>query len=718
MYSGCFLYFYTLLKSTLVKYLCIIISSLLFTTCTSQNKPPMEQHAYTNDLIHETSPYLLQHAQNPVNWKPWGEEALQQAKKENKLIIVSIGYAACHWCHVMEHESFEDPKVAEIMNANYVNIKVDREERPDIDQVYMSAVQLMTGSGGWPLNMVVLPDGRPVWGGTYFPKGNWVDALKQIANLYEKQPDKLIEYAEKLEQGIKAVDLIEVNTNAINFDKEFIATSVKEWSSHFDHQKGGTKRVPKFMMPNNYHFLLRYAHQIKDETLLNFVKNTLTKISYGGVYDHVGGGFARYSTDGKWHVPHFEKMLYDNAQLVSLYSDAFLVTKDPWFKDVVYETLDFVARELTNKEGAFYSSLDADSKTLDGELEEGAFYVWTKEELKKIVPDNDYTLFADYYNINSYGFWEKGNYVLIRKDTHQKFCSENNIDSEVLIKKISKWKQVLLHEREKRSRPRLDDKTLTSWNALMLKSYLDAYRAFGEKKFLDAAIKNANFIKTTQLKNDTSLFHNYKNGKSTINGYLEDYALVIEAFITLYQNTFDPEWLEVSEQLTQYTLNHFFNESKNIFYFTSDQDPKLITRTIEYSDNVIPASNSIMAKNLFLLSHYLDRSHYKEISEQMLHNIKPQIKSYASGYSNWLDLMLNFSFNFYELVIIGKEAKIKLKEVSQTYIPNKLIAGGTSDSDTALLKNRFVKDKTLFYLCVNNSCKYPVEEFKDILPLE
>ncbi|EZH74407.1 thioredoxin [Aquimarina atlantica] len=678
----------------------------------------MEQHAYTNDLIDETSPYLLQHAHNPVHWKPWGEEALQQAKKENKLIIVSIGYAACHWCHVMEHESFEDPKVAEIMNTNYVNIKVDREERPDIDQVYMSAVQLMTGSGGWPLNMVVLPDGRPVWGGTYFPKGNWVDALKQIASLYEKQPDKLIEYAEKLEQGIKAIDLIEINTNAINFDKEFIVSSVKEWSSHFDHQKGGTKRVPKFMMPNNYHFLLRYAYQTKDETLLKFVKNTLTKISYGGVYDHVGGGFARYSTDGKWHVPHFEKMLYDNAQLVSLYSDAFLVTKDPWFKDVVYETLDFVARELTNKEGAFYSSLDADSNTLDGELEEGAFYVWTKEELKKIVPDHDYTLFTDYYNINSYGFWEKGNYVLIRKDAHQKFCSDNNIDSEVLIKKIAQWKQILFHEREKRSRPRLDDKTLTSWNALMLKGYLDAYRVFGEKRFLDAAIKNANFIKTTQLKNDTSLFHNYKNGKSTINGYLEDYALVIEAFITLYQNTFDPEWLKISEQLTQYTLHHFFNENKNIFYFTSDKDPKLITRTIEYSDNVIPASNSIMAKNLFLLSHYFDRSNYKEISEQMLHNIKPQIKSYASGYSNWLDLMLNFSFDFYELVIIGKEAKIKLKEVGQTYIPNKLIAGGTSDSDTALLKNRFVKDKTLFYLCVNNSCKYPVEEFEDILPLK
>lgn len=676
----------------------------------------MEQHAYTNDLIHETSPYLLQHAHNPVNWKPWGEKALKQAKEENKLIIVSIGYAACHWCHVMEHESFEDIQVAEIMNANFVSIKIDREERPDIDQVYMNAVQMMTGSGGWPLNAIILPDGRPVWGGTYFPKGNWIDALKQIADLYEKQPEKLVEYAEKIEQGIKAVDLIEVNSDRINFDDEFIASSVKEWSSNFDHQKGGTKRVPKFMMPNNYHFLLRYAYQTKNEELLEFVKNTLQKISYGGVYDHIGGGFSRYSTDEKWHVPHFEKMLYDNAQLVSLYSDAFLVTKDPWFKNIVYETLDFVSRELTNPEGIFYSSLDADSKTLDGELEEGAFYVWKKEELKKILTD-DYALFADYYNINSYGFWEKENYVLIRKEEDKKFCTKNNIDGETLIRKVSKWKKTLLHEREKRSRPRLDDKTLTSWNALMLKGYLDAYRVFGEKKFLDIALKNASFIKNTQLKKDRSLFHNYKNGKSTINGYLEDYAIVIDAFITLYQNTFDQEWLEISRQLTEYTISHFYDNNRNIFYFTSDLDPKLITRTIEYSDNVIPASNSIMAKNLFLLSHYYDNSDYKAISEKMLHNIKPQIESYPSGYSNWLDLMLNFSFDYYELAILGKEAKIKLKELNETYIPNKLVAGDVISSESALLKNRYVEDKTLIYACINNSCKYPVESTAEVLEI-
>ncbi len=693
-----------------------LILLILNISCTSQNKPQPMEYEYTNDLIHETSPYLLQHAHNPVNWKPWGEKALDQAKKENKLIIVSIGYAACHWCHVMEHESFEDPKVAEIMNTNFINIKVDREERPDIDQVYMNAVQLMTGSGGWPLNMITLPDGRPVWGGTYFPKGDWVDALKQIAGLHKKQPNKLVEYADKLEQGIKAVDVIDINTNKINFEKEFIASSVKEWSANFDHQKGGTKRVPKFMMPNNYQFLLRYAYQTKDQELLMFVKNTLEKISYGGVYDHVGGGFSRYSTDDKWHVPHFEKMLYDNAQLASLYSDAYLITKDPWFKTVVYETLEFVSKELTNEEGAFYSSLDADSNTPEGELEEGAFYVWTKEELKKLLGD-DYELFSSYYNINSYGFWEKENYVLIRKDTDQKICNDFNLNSETLIKKISQWKKILLQEREKRSKPRLDDKTLTSWNALMLKGYLDAYRVFGEKAFLDTAIKNATFLKKNQLQNNKSLFHNYKNGKSTVNGYLEDYALVIEAFIVLYQNTLDTEWLDIANQLTEYTLTHFFDKTKNIFYFTSDEDPELITRTIEYNDNVIPASNSIMGKNLFLLSHYYDRSDYKEISQQMLHNIQPQIESYASGYSNWLDLMLNFSFNFYELVVVGNEAKIKLKELNQTYIPNKLLAGSVSDSDRALLKNRFDEDKTLIYTCVNNACKFPVEDTNEVLKM-
>ncbi len=697
-------------------HLYILLFGFIITSCTSQNKPPMKEYAYTNDLINETSPYLLQHAHNPVHWNPWGEKALEQAKKENKLLIVSIGYAACHWCHVMEHESFEDPQVAELMNSNYINIKVDREERPDVDQVYMSAVQLMTGSGGWPLNVITLPDGRPVWGGTYFPKGNWVDALKQISDLYHKQPEKLVEYAEKLEQGIKDIDVIEVNTDEINFNTEFIASTVKKWSSNFDRKKGGSTHTPKFMMPNNYHFLHRYAHQTNDTELMDYVTTTLKKISYGGVYDHIGGGFARYSTDAKWHVPHFEKMLYDNAQLVSLYSDAYLSNKDPWYKDVVYETLEFISRELTNNEGAFYSSLDADSNTETGELEEGAFYVWKKEELSTLLED-DYELFSEYYNINSYGLWEKGNYVLIRKDDNASFSKKHSITEEQLIEKVKKWKKIVFSAREKRSRPRLDDKTLTSWNALMLKGYLDAYRVFGDTQFLDTAIRNANFIKNKQLRSDNSLFHSYKNGKSTINGYLEDYASVIDAFLSLYQNTFDQQWLTISEELTTYVFQHFYDPEKLLFYFTSDIDFKLITRKIEYNDNVIPASNSIMAKNLFLLYHYTDNKKYLDTSKDMLHSIQPQIAEYGAGFSNWLDVMLNYSENFYEIVVVGKDILSKTKELNTNYIPNKLLAGSNAPSEAPLLKGRYSDDQTLIYICVNNACKFPVEDIEKALTL-
>ncbi|MBP2832489.1 thioredoxin domain-containing protein [Aquimarina sp. U1-2] len=694
-----------------------VVLIILLVSCTRQKKSLMEeQHPFTNDLIHETSPYLLQHAHNPVDWKPWNQKVLDQAKQNDQLIIISVGYAACHWCHVMEHESFEDPEVAKIMNGQYISIKVDREERPDIDQVYMNAVQLMTGSGGWPLNVVALPDGRPVWGGTYFPKENWIDALQQISDLYKKQPEKLIEYAEKLEEGIKAVDVITANPDPMKFDKEFLEAAVKKWSEQFDHTNGGTKRVPKFMMPNNYHFLLRYAHQTENSELLSFVYKTLTQISFGGIYDHIGGGFSRYATDAKWHIPHFEKMLYDNAQLVSVYCDAYLVTKDEWFKTVVFETLAFVSRELTSKEGAFYSSLDADSLAKNGELEEGAFYIWSKTELETLLGD-DFMLFSKYYNINDYGLWENQQYVLIRRDQDANFSLQYALGDEIVSEKVKAWKKKLFDYREQRPKPRLDDKTLTSWNALMLKAYLDAYRVFGDQKFLDIAYKNAHFIEKNQLQRDATLLHSYKNGKSTVNGYLEDYATVIEAFLLLYQNTLDTKWLDNSERLAAYTIRHFFDTEKNIFYFTSNQDPKLIARTIESSDNVISSSNSIMAKNLFLLSHYYDKPEYKEISQNMLHTIKPQIQSYPSGYANWLDVMLNYTFTYYETVVVGEDALQKIQELQKKYIPNQLLAGSTEDSKMPLLHNRFTNEKTLIYICVNNACKYPVDNIEEAIKL-
>ena len=679
--------------------------------CKGQNSNPMT-YKYTNELIHETSPYLLQHAHNPVDWNPWNEKTLAKAKTENKLILLSVGYAACHWCHVMEHESFEDSLVAQVMNKNFINIKVDREERPDVDQVYMNAVQLMTGSGGWPMNVITLPDGRPVWGGTYFKKEQWLDALDQISKLYTKNPEKLIEYADKLEHGIKSMDVVKVNTDEPVFKTEFIAEAVSEWSKQFDHTFGGLSRSPKFMMPNNYHFLLRYAYQTNDEKLQDYVNLTLKKMAYGGVFDQIGGGFSRYSVDSKWHVPHFEKMLYDNGQLVSLYADAYLISKNELYKNVVEETLAYIKQNMTTENGAFYSSLDADSHSSKGELEEGAYYVWNQEELKTLIAD-DFELFSEYYNVNNFGLWEHSNYVLIRKDDDASIIKKHKINLEDLVEKKNNWKQILLEARNKREKPRLDDKTLTSWNAIMLKGYTDAYRVFGNPDYLASAKKNGNFILNTQLQNDGSLFHNYKNGKSSINGYLEDYATTIDAFLALYENTLDEKWLNTARDLANYAFDYFYDHQSGLFYFTSNSDASLVTRSIDYRDNVIPASNSIMAKNLFKLSYYFDDEHYRTTAQTMLNNVKPEMQDYASGYSNWLDLMLNYSNPFYEVAIVGSNAKQKINELNKTYIPNKLIAGSSLENNMPLLKNRFNPSKTLIYVCVNQACKLPVSEVSD-----
>lgn len=691
-----------------------IFSTIILTSCTSQTKDTMDQHKYTNDLINETSPYLLQHAHNPVDWKAWNQETLDLAKKENKLIIISVGYSACHWCHVMEHESFENDSVAKIMNDNFISIKVDREERPDVDQVYMNAVQLMTGRGGWPLNCITLPDGRPIYGGTYFQKDQWISLLLQLSNLYKNNPEKAIEYAEKLTEGVKNSELITLNSNEAVFTTDEITEAVNIWKKNIDYKLGGNKRAPKFPMPNNYHFLLRYGFQAKDEKILEYTNTTLTQMAYGGMYDQIGGGFARYSVDEKWHVPHFEKMLYDNGQLVSLYADAYLLTKNNLYKETVIETLEFIERELMNEEGGFYSSLDADSNTTEGELEEGAFYVWTKLELKQIL-GSDYELFQDYYNINSYGHWEHDNYVLIRNASDKEIAEKNNLSIIEVKSKVQNWKTILLKERSKRERPRLDDKTLTSWNALMLKGYADAYRVFDNPHYLKIAIKNATFLIENQLREDGGLNHNYKNGKSTINGYLEDYATLIDALISLYEVTLDEQWLNTSKELTDYTFVHFYDEVSGMFFFTSDEDENLIARKMEVADNVIPASNSIMARNLAKLSHYYSNSHYLKTSKQMLNNVKTTINSYPSGYSNWLQLMSDFASTYYEIAVSGKDAVEKLKEINQVYIPNKLIAGSIGESNIPLMEGRYNDDITFVYICVDGACKLPENEVNKAL---
>ena len=666
-----------------------------------------------NQLSQETSPYLLQHATNPVHWKAWNANSLAEAKEKNKLIIISIGYSACHWCHVMEHESFEDQEVADVMNAHFISIKVDREERPDVDAVYMKAVQILTGRGGWPLNMVTLPDGRPIWGGTYFKKEQWINALEQLQELYQSAPEKMIDYAEKLHQGIQSIRIVPNENSETSINQEQIAGLVEKWKKSFDWEFGGMASSPKFMMPNNYHFLMRYGYQKKDNELLDFVNLTLTRMAFGGVFDTVDGGFSRYSVDNKWHIPHFEKMLYDNGQLVSLYSDAYKLTANSLYKEVIEKTLSFVERELMNTEGGFYCALDADSLNAEKHLEEGAFYVWKIPELKTIIGE-DFDLFSEVFNINTFGLWEDENYVLIQNQSLEGIAKSNNIEISTLQKKKKFWENALYIKREKRYKPRLDDKCLTSWNAIMLKGFVDAYKALEEPKYLDLALQNADFIIKNMWSNEGNLFHNYKNQKSTINGYLEDYSLVIDAFISLYEVTFEEKWLLNAKRLTDYSLEHFYDAETGFFTFTSNLDEALITSHFETEDNVIPASNSVMAKNLFQLGIYFENSYYEKVSQQMLQKIMPSV-DYPSAYSNWMDLALNYSEQNKELAICGNLALEYCSKINALYFPNVVLAGTKKVSNLPFLKNRFVADQTLFYLCQNKTCSSPTTDFQKIL---
>lgn len=681
-----------------------------FSRCDSTNPNEMtEKHAHTNALINESSPYLLQHAHNPVNWYPWGEEALKKAADENKLIIISIGYSACHWCHVMERESFEDTAVAKVMNENFVCIKVDREERPDIDQVYMDAVQLMTGRGGWPLNCVALPDGKPFFGGTYFKKDQWVSVLERVVKEFNTNAEEVYEFADRLTSGVQQNELIALNAEAAEFDTSTLQTTVENWEGQFDTIEGGPNRAPKFPLPNNYLFLMRYASLFNDQDVDAHVELTLDKMARGGIYDQLGGGFARYSTDERWKVPHFEKMLYDNAQLVGLYSEAFIRYRKEDYAQVVRESLAFIDRELSDKSGAFYSALDADS-----EGEEGTYYIWTKEELKSLLGE-DFSLFSDYFNVNSSGIWEKGQYILLRGMQEKALAQKYNLNEVDLRLKMNSLKEKLHKVRWEREKPGLDDKSLTSWNAMMISAYTEAYDALGDKEFLARAEKGAEFILNQQKKEDGGLWHSYKNGKSTINAYLEDYAHCIEAFVNLYQSTFNEKWLNEAKILADYSIEHFFSEQNKMFFFTSNEDPSLIARKMEVNDNVMPSSNSSLAKGLFYLGTYLDNEAYLRLSKGMLNNVQEYISKYGSGYSNWAILLLHQVFPFYEVAISGKELNAKVAEINQTYIPNKLLIGSTGESELPLLEYKFTEGETRIYVCVNKSCKLPVTEVAEAL---
>ncbi|WP_370687712.1 thioredoxin domain-containing protein [Pedobacter deserti] len=668
--------------------------------------------ADANNLIKASSPYLLQHAYNPVDWYEWGEAALFKARAENKLILVSIGYSACHWCHVMERECFENHEVAEVMNQHYVCIKVDREERPDIDQIYMMAVQLMTGSGGWPLNCICLPDQRPVYGGTYFQRKDWINVLLSVANMWAQEPEKAIQYADRLTDGIRTAERIVGEVGQADYTTDDLKAVVDPWKRYFDVAHGGYNRAPKFPLPNNWVFMLRYSRLLEDDATHVATLMTLEKMAMGGIYDHVGGGFARYSVDGEWHVPHFEKMLYDNGQLISLYTEAYQYARDPLFKEVAEETIAWLAREMRSPEGLFYSALDADSEGV-----EGKFYVWDKSEFTKVLGERQAELLFDYFDVTEEGNWEEEETNVLRKRfTDEEYAPVKGLTVVAFQKEVLEAKAKLLEARSARIRPGLDDKCLTAWNGLAIKGLATAAQVFGNDAHYNMAAEAASFILKTLRAEDGGLCRNYKDGRATIAGFLDDYAFFIDALIALYETDFNEQWLMEAKALADYVLANFSDAEGAMLFYTSAASEALIARKHELMDNVIPSSNSAMAQNLYRLGLFFDEPAYIDKAAEMLAAIHPQIKTYGSAYSNWAIQLLAQVTGMNEIAITGEGTPEVKAELSKEYIPNKIMLGGTN-STLPLLKEKQSADRfeTKIYICQNKVCQLPVNTVSEAL---
>jgi len=663
-----------------------------------------------NQLQFENSPYLKQHAHNPVHWMPWGEAALAKAKNENKLIIISIGYSACHWCHVMERESFENEAIAKTMNKFYVPIKIDREERPDIDQIYMIAVQLMTNAGGWPLNCICLPDGRPIYGGTYFKPHDWQNILLQIAQMWEEQPQVAIEYASKLTNGIKQSERLPIHAIPEQYTKDDLLEIVNPWTHLFDKKDGGYNRSPKFLLPNNWVFLLRYGVLSGDQQIVDHVHFTLQKMASGGIYDQIGGGFSRYSVDSYWHIPHFEKMMYDNGQLLSLYAEAYQQRPLPFYKRIVQETIEWAEREMMADNGGFYCALDADSEGV-----EGKYYSFSKEEIEQVL-GADAELFISYFHITTGGNWaeESTNIPFIDLDADQMARSAGYSDEEWAIY-LTTIKKKLYTYRENRVRPGLDYKQLTTWNALTLKGLVDAYRVFENEKYLVLARRNGTFIINELLLTDGTVLHQPKDHNREITGFLDDYAFTIEAFVALYEATFEEQWLDSARIMLDKAIELFYDLDQKVFFYTANQAEALIARKGDIMDNVIPSSNSTIARQLKNLGLLFDNPSYTAIADQLLANVFPQIKSYGSAYSNWAILLLEEVYGKNEVALTGTAAQSWRMLLDKHYIPNKITLGGTKSSLPLLLNRQGIESKA--YLCKNKTCSLPQDSIASILNL-
>jgi len=658
-----------------------------------------------NQLSKSYSPYLLQHATNPVFWNLWNDENLQKARTGNKLMIISIGYAACHWCHVMEKECFENEEVADVMNLNYYSFKIDREELPAVDAYYMQALQIMTKQGGWPLNIVALPDGLPVWGATYVPKEQWIDVLQQLSRLYEEDPEKMRDYAEKLNNGIAlANNTLEIYPRqSTEWD---ILPLLLNWKKSFDREFGGYLRAPKFMMPTNLNFLLRYGTLNQDPDLTAHVYLTLTKMAYGGLFDVVEGGFSRYSVDHYWHIPHFEKMLYDNAQLLSTYTTAYLQTKDKLFKEVLLKTCRFILDNWSDPSGGFYAAYDADSLNEKHISEEGAYYTWTEEQLKELISAADWPLFSDIFSIREQTLWEEtGTYVLFQQEAPEEIASRHMIETKQLHTLKQQWEALLLNKRRHRKAPLLDDKILVSWNALLLSGLLETQKVLHLPE-LDTAITRLSVFLSTQTYRSNILGRAFKNNEVYLSGILEDYAFTIKAFIELFNVTQNIEHLTFAQQLTFHTMDLFFDDEQG--FFRSDNQTNNVP-VFELEDNVIPSANAIMSRNLFYIGLLYSNNRFMDIARQMTQRVLSQVQ-YASAYSEWLmnDLIFNGDFMY---IVVNKPSKNDLQSLNK-YFYNKIIL---DNSLNIPILDGYKNQKKKFQLCNTDSCMPGTDNINEIL---
>jgi len=664
-----------------------------------------------NQLINETSPYLLQHAHNPVNWYPWGEEALQKARDEDKPIFLSIGYAACHWCHVMEKESFENPAIADIMNQFFINVKVDREERPDLDSIYMDAVVALTGQGGWPMSVWLTPDGVPFYGGTYFPPNDRMGMpglgrlMQTLADFYHRQKDAIQKQGEQLLARMNASLSL---ANPAPFDADVLDTAAQSILRNIDFTHGGTQGAPKFPQPMIYDFLLRQYARTGDTTLLAAVEITLQNMATGGIYDQLGGGFHRYSTDAEWLVPHFEKMLYDNALLTRLYLHAFQITGKPLYRRVVEETLAYIHREMTHPAGGFFSTQDADS---DGE--EGKFFVWTAEEVLYLLGDTAAEHFSAVYDVTRRGNWE-GKYILRQKQTPADAAASLGMDEAALAAELEESQKILFDRRETRVKPARDEKILTAWNGMMLAAFAEAGRVLDNAEYTAIARRNADFLLENLRTPDGRLWRTWKDGRAKLNGYLEDYAFLADGLLALYQTTFDEQYFSAARELMETVLTHFRDPADGGFFDTADDHPELVVRPKDLQDNATPSGNAMAVRTLLLLAAYTGEDRYFEPAASALGALQPVMQRYPLGFGHWLGTATLIEAGVQEIALVGDprhpEMTKMLAMVQQPYRPFQIVAlSSGGETVVPLLYDRPAQDgKPTAYVCQNFACQLPV----------